>query len=40
MPIFPKRRFQDGVAADDARRSTLGGDEQEYRRRFFAMYAG
>jgi asparagine synthase (glutamine-hydrolysing) len=40
MPAFPKRRFQDGVAAHDIRRSALRGDEQAYRQQFFAMYAG
>jgi asparagine synthase (glutamine-hydrolysing) len=40
MPIFPKRRFQDGVAAHARGRSILGGDEQIYRQRFLAMYAG
>jgi asparagine synthase (glutamine-hydrolysing) len=40
MPIFPKRRFQDGVAAHDIRRSALRGDEQAYRQQFLAMYAG
>ena len=40
MPVFPKRRFQDGVTADEVRRSILGGNEQVYRERFFAMYAG
>jgi asparagine synthase (glutamine-hydrolysing) len=40
MPVFPKRRFQDGVAAADIRRSILPGTEQMYRQRFLAMYAG
>jgi asparagine synthase (glutamine-hydrolysing) len=40
MPVFPKRRFQDGVAAGDIRRSLLVGNEQVYRQRFLAMYAG
>jgi asparagine synthase (glutamine-hydrolysing) len=40
MPVFPKRRFQDGVAGSDTTRSLLGGNEQIYRRRFYAMYAG
>ncbi|HMJ91049.1 MAG TPA: asparagine synthase-related protein [Candidatus Acidoferrum sp.] len=40
MPVFPKRRFQDGVAAGDIRRSILRGNEQIYRQRFLAMYAG
>ena len=40
MPVFPKRRFQDGVAPGDVRRSVLGGNEQAYRQQFFAMYQG
>jgi len=42
MPVFPKRRFQDGVAAEATRCSVFGpGDnEQAYRQRFLAMYAG
>jgi len=42
MPTFPKRRFQDGAAAQDIRRSAFGpgGNEQAYRQRFLAMYAG
>jgi len=42
MPAFPKRRFQDGVAAQDIRRSAFGpgGNEQAYRQRFLAMYGG
>jgi asparagine synthase (glutamine-hydrolysing) len=40
MPVFPKRRFQDGVAASDVRRTRLDGNEQSYRKQFYAMYAG
>lgn len=39
MPVFPKRRFQDGVTSPSARRSRLDGDERTYRQRFLAMYA-
>ena len=39
MPVFPKRRFQDGVSAPEARRPALDGNEQTYRRQFYAMYA-
>jgi asparagine synthase (glutamine-hydrolysing) len=39
MPVFPKRRFQDGVAGDTTH-SLLGGNEQIYRKQFYAMYAG
>jgi hypothetical protein len=39
MPIFPKRRFQDGVAADPQLRGPLGRTEQDYRRRFLSLYA-
>jgi asparagine synthase (glutamine-hydrolysing) len=39
MPVFPKRRFQDGVAAQPAGRSRHGGDERTYRQRVLAMYA-
>jgi asparagine synthase (glutamine-hydrolysing) len=40
MPVFPKRRFQDGVTTGDRKRSLLTGNEQTYRQQFFAMYAG
>jgi asparagine synthase (glutamine-hydrolysing) len=39
MPVFPKRRFQDGVTSLSARLSRLGGDERTYRQRFLALYA-
>ena len=39
MPVFPKRRFQDGVTTGDRKRSLLTGNEQAYRQQFFAMYA-
>ena len=40
MPVFPKRRFQDGVTTVDRKRALLAGNEQTYRQQFFAMYAG
>jgi asparagine synthase (glutamine-hydrolysing) len=40
MPVFPKRRFQDGVAAHTPGRSLVAGDEQTYRQQFLAMYTG
>ena len=39
MPIFPKRRFQHGALPAERLRSRLGGDEDRYRRRFFALQA-
>jgi asparagine synthase (glutamine-hydrolysing) len=39
MPVFPKRRFQDGVAAPESGRGRLGGNERTYRERFLALYA-
>jgi asparagine synthase (glutamine-hydrolysing) len=39
MPVFPKRRFQDGVAAPESGRTGLGGTERSYRERFLALYA-
>jgi asparagine synthase (glutamine-hydrolysing) len=39
MPVFPKRRFQDGVAEPDARRARLGGNERQYREQFLALYS-
>jgi len=38
MPVFPKRRFQDGVAPIDVSRARLRGSEREYRQRFLALY--
>ena len=40
MPVFPKRRFQDGVAARQDTRPRLPGNEHAYRKQFYAMYAG
>jgi asparagine synthase (glutamine-hydrolysing) len=39
MPVFPKRRFQDGVAAPGSGHARLGGSERTYRERFLALYA-
>ena len=39
MPVFPKRRFQDGVASPESGRAGLGGTERAYRERFLALYA-
>jgi asparagine synthase (glutamine-hydrolysing) len=39
MPVFPKRRFQDGVAAPEAGHAWLGRGERAYRERFLALYA-
>ena len=39
MPVFPKRRFQAGALPATSLRSRLGGDEDSYRRRFFALQA-
>ncbi|HEX7086515.1 MAG TPA: asparagine synthase-related protein [Vicinamibacterales bacterium] len=39
MPIFPKRRFQHGVAPEPVLRERIGAAEREYRQRFLAMYA-
>jgi asparagine synthase (glutamine-hydrolysing) len=40
MPVFSKRRFQDGAAPQSVRRTILGGSEQVYRQQFLAMYGG
>ena len=39
MPVFPKRRFQHGALPAASLRARLGGDEDIYRRRFFALQA-
>ncbi len=39
MPVFPKRRFQHGALPAASLSSRLGGDEDSYRRRFFALQA-
>jgi asparagine synthase (glutamine-hydrolysing) len=38
MPVFPKRRFQDGAIAADRLRAHLGRDEAEYRQTFSGFY--
>ena len=39
LPVFPKRRFQDG-AGDAALRARLGHSQAEYRAHFAALYPG
>jgi asparagine synthase (glutamine-hydrolysing) len=39
MPTFPKRRFQHGALPAASLGARLGGDEESYRRRFFALQA-
>jgi asparagine synthase (glutamine-hydrolysing) len=39
MPVFPKRRFQHGALPAESLKSRLGGNEDAYRRRFFALQA-
>lgn len=39
MPVFPKRRFQHGVAPESVLRQRIGAAEREYRQRFLALYA-
>ncbi|HUE72905.1 MAG TPA: asparagine synthase-related protein [Pirellulaceae bacterium] len=38
MPVFPKRRFQHGVAGNAAQESLFPSDPAEYRRAFAAIY--
>jgi asparagine synthase (glutamine-hydrolysing) len=38
MPVFPKRRFQDGAMPVDAFRTRIGQDEHSYRRAFHSLY--
>jgi asparagine synthase (glutamine-hydrolysing) len=40
MPVFAKRRFQDGVASREKIASLFDGDEKSYRKQFYAIYAG
>jgi asparagine synthase (glutamine-hydrolysing) len=40
MPIFPKRRFQQGVAAAETATRLFPRDEARYRSRFQELYAG
>jgi asparagine synthase (glutamine-hydrolysing) len=37
MPVFPKRRFQHGALPAASLKSRFHGDEDTYRRRFFAI---
>ncbi len=39
MPVFPKRRFQHGALPAERLKSRLAGDEDAYRRRYFALQA-
>jgi asparagine synthase (glutamine-hydrolysing) len=39
MPVFPKRRFQHGALPPASLRALLGGNEDGYRQRFFALQA-
>jgi asparagine synthase (glutamine-hydrolysing) len=39
MPIFHKRRFQDGAMPPEARRLRIGEDEGRFRRTFHGLYA-
>jgi len=38
MPVFPKRRFQDGAARGDTMRERLGHSERDYRHIFERLY--
>jgi len=39
MPVFPKRRFQDGVMPVDALHARIGQGESSHRRTFYSLYA-
>ena len=39
MPIYPKRRFQDGSAAPDTLARVFSQNEARYRRHFHALHA-
>jgi asparagine synthase (glutamine-hydrolysing) len=39
MPVFHKRRFQDGAMPADVRRQHIGQDEGTYRQTFHSLYA-
>lgn len=39
MPVFPKRRFQEGAMPADALRERLGQNEDGYRRAFHGLFA-
>jgi asparagine synthase (glutamine-hydrolysing) len=38
MPVFPKRRFQDGAMPVDARHARIGRDEASHRRAFHGQF--
>jgi asparagine synthase (glutamine-hydrolysing) len=40
MPVFAKRRFQDGVAPREKLAALFEGDEKIYRKQFYAIYGG
>jgi asparagine synthase (glutamine-hydrolysing) len=40
MPVFAKRRFQDGVAPRQKLAALFEGDEKIYRKQFYAIYGG
>jgi asparagine synthase (glutamine-hydrolysing) len=40
MPVFPKRRFQQGAASSAAFEQRLRHDPDQYRRHFLALHAG
>jgi len=40
LPVFPKRRFQDGAVAPGEAARLFPGDETRYRRHFEALHAG
>jgi asparagine synthase (glutamine-hydrolysing) len=39
LPLFPKRRFQEGATSDDAFARVFAGGEPRYRRAFAALHA-
>jgi asparagine synthase (glutamine-hydrolysing) len=39
MPVFPKRRFQDGAVPEKAFKELFPGNEMAYRRYFNGLYA-
>ena len=39
MPVYPKRRFQDGSTTRETAARLFTGDEARYRRHFLALHA-
>ncbi len=39
LPVYPKRRFQDGAVAEGARQESLGQAEPRYRKHFLSLFA-